>query len=194
MIIDGSSTDFTRLNAEVCILPVLSINSPIPLHRLSPIHSNLRVITAADEAGNKSDASPPSPLYNNVLLRILASKHQLLATHNLQNDCPAFNDALTLLRIWANQRGYGVGTRPCIRGFEGNGSWWPCIFALLLCGEKPIEGGGSVSRKRTVGKGLSSYQLFKAALEFLGMFAERLIFTNISHRVQLSIISRMLFL
>ena len=157
------------MNGEVCILPVLSANAPIPIHRLSPNHSNLRVVTGDQELENNAEGSRPSPLYNNALLRILAPKHQLLAIHNLQNDCPAFTDALTLLRVWANQRGYGVGMRPCVRGFEGSGSWWPCILALLLWGEEPREEGKHMNRKRTVGKGLSSYQLFKAALEFLGM-------------------------
>ena len=166
---DGSSTDFTSLNAEVCILPVLSPDSPIPLHRLSPVHSNLRITASTEDAEKKVEALQPSPVYNNALLRILAPKQQLLTIHRLQNDCPVFTDALTLLRVWANQRGYGIGKRPCIRGFEGNGSWWPCILALLLYGEEPREGGVYTSKKRTVGKGLSSYQLFKAALEFLGM-------------------------
>ena len=100
----------------------------------------------------------------------MAPKSQLLATHELQNDCPAFSDALTLLRIWANQRGYSEGTQTCVRGFEGTGPWWTSVLTLLLYGEEVREGSARTSKRRTVGKGLSSYQLFKAALEFLGMF------------------------
>ena len=152
------------------ILPVLSSHSPIPLHRLSPNHSNIRVNTPEKKGEKQAEAQPPSPLYNKALLQIMAPKSQLLATHDLQNDCPAFSDALTLLQIWANQRGYSEGTQMCVRGFEGTGPWWVSVFTLLLYGEEMREGSARTSKRRTVGKGLSSYQLFKAALDFLGMF------------------------
>ncbi|KAF8154805.1 Nrap protein [Crassisporium funariophilum] len=164
---NDSLTDFTKLNAEICILPVLSGTSPISLHRLSPTHSNIRVNTTSD-VSNDDIKSPnrPTPLYNNALLRTLAPKYHLLAIHGLQNTCVAFSDALTLLRIWANQRGYSEGTRMCVRGFEGTGPWWWSLLALLLTGEEVQPGAGKAKRK-SVGKGISSYQLFKASLEFL---------------------------
>ena len=56
----------------------------------------------------------------------------------------------------------------CIRGFEGSGPWWWSVLALLLTGEESRPGATKANKKRTVGKGVSSYQLFKAALEFLG--------------------------
>jgi U3 small nucleolar RNA-associated protein 22 len=78
---------------------------------------------------------------------------------------PAFSDALTLLRVWANQRGYGDGTRLCVRGFERRGPWWSAVLGLLIEGEE--DTGKRVKTKR-LGSGLSSYQLFKAVLDFLG--------------------------
>lgn len=162
---DGSPTDFTKLNAKVCILAVLSPDSPILLSRLSPTHSNLRINANTEERS----VHPPSPLYNTALLKTFTPKCHLLATHELQNDCPAFSDALTLLRIWANQRGYGEGTRLCVRGFEGAGPWWSSVLALLLHGEEAIPSEANVKKRRSIGKGLSSYQLFKAALEFFSM-------------------------
>ncbi|KDR70120.1 hypothetical protein GALMADRAFT_254950 [Galerina marginata CBS 339.88] len=166
---DDSPTDFTKLNAKVCILPVLSPQSPIPLHRLSPSHSNIRVNATADTS--KGDTKPsthlPTPLYNNAFLRTLLPKHQLLAVHTLQNEIPAFSDALVLLRVWANQRGYSEGTKLCVRGFEGAGPWWWTLLVLLLNGEESRPGAPKANKRRSIGKGLSSYQLFKAALEFL---------------------------
>lgn len=87
--------------------------------------------------------------------------------HSLKQNAPGFNDALTLLRVWANQRGYGEGERMCVRGFESKGGWWAAIITLLVVGE---EGGGGKKGKlrRPVGTGLSSYQMFRAALDFLG--------------------------
>ena len=46
-------------------------------------------------------------------------KAHLLAVHDLKNDIPAFGDALTLLRVWANQRGYGVGNGMCVMLMPG---------------------------------------------------------------------------
>ena len=168
--IAGSQTDFTKLNAKICILPVLSSTSPIPIHRLSPSHANIRANVINDTANSDIHLSNNStPLYNNAVLRNFTPKSHLLAVHSLQNDCAAFSDALALLRIWANQRGYSEGTRMCIRGFEGSGPWWWSVLALLLTGGESRPGATKSNKRRTVGKGLSSYQLFKAALEFLGM-------------------------
>lgn len=169
MVIDNSATDFTKLNAKVCILPVLATDSPILLHRLSPSHSNIRLNVSADKDDSSSSTHTPTPHYNTALLRTLSPKPYLLAVHALQNDSPAFSDSLTLLRIWANQRGYSEGSRMCVRGFEGAGPWWWSLLALLLNGEERRPGATKANKRKSVGKGLSSYQLFKAALEFLGM-------------------------
>ncbi|KAK7689479.1 hypothetical protein QCA50_007271 [Cerrena zonata] len=161
---DGSQTDFTKLNTEVRIVPILPSSSPIPLTRLSPRRSNIR--TSSDPA-NASDL--PTPIYNNsILLNVTAKKH-ILRLHALKERVQAFSDALALLRVWANQRGYGTGTRMCVRGFEVAGMIWATILDLLISGEEPTKGAfgkGSGTRK-PLGKGLSSYQLFRAALDFL---------------------------
>jgi U3 small nucleolar RNA-associated protein 22 len=91
-----------------------------------------------------------------------------LSTHELKNSSPAFHDAHTLLRVWANQRGYGDGEL-YVRGFEGKGSLWTGLLRLLVSGEEPVSTkSGNTKLRRPLGKGLSSYQLFKAALDFLG--------------------------
>ncbi|KAG6823122.1 hypothetical protein H0H92_011313, partial [Tricholoma furcatifolium] len=100
---DETQNDFTKLHAQVFIIPVLSPHSPIPLHRLSPAHSNLRITTTS----SSSAPAPPTPLYNTALLLSLLPKSLLLSTHSTKDASPAFSDALTLLRVWTNQRGYG---------------------------------------------------------------------------------------
>jgi len=97
----------------------------------------------------------------------MTPKLDLLTMHSLKQDAPGFNDALTLLRVWANQRGYGEGERLCVGGFEGKGRWWAAVIGLLLNGEEGADGKKGKLR-RPVGKGLSSYQLFRAALDLLG--------------------------
>ncbi|KAL1700082.1 Nrap protein [Schizophyllum commune] len=162
---DGSDTDFTKLNAEVSILPVLSPTCPISLRHLTPSHANIRVSSSTSDPSSSSQTHPPTPLYNTALLTATAPRPELLAAHTLKQQSAAFADALTLLRVWANQRGFGVGTRMCIRGFEGKGPFWVGILALLVYGE---EGAGAGSKKRKpLGRGLSSWQMFRAALDFL---------------------------
>ncbi|EAU86967.1 pre-rRNA processing protein Utp22 [Coprinopsis cinerea okayama7 len=157
---DGSQTDFTKLKARVCIIPTLPAQSPIPLHRLSPSHGNLKINTSQQ---SESPSQPqPTPVYNNALLYSLTPKPHLLATYNLIQSSPAFSDALTLLRIWANQRGFGQGSRMCVKGFEDAGPFWIGLLELLITGEETKN-----SKRKPLGKGLSSYQLFKAALDCL---------------------------
>ncbi|KAI0067104.1 Nrap protein [Artomyces pyxidatus] len=161
---DGSPTDFSKLNAHVRIIPFLPPSSPIPISRLSPHRSNFRVHEASGSDEGLSE-NLPTPLYNTILLLSTTPKSHLLSVHALKQDIPAYGDALALLRIWANQRGYGRGTRMCVRGFEGAGAWWGSLLEMLVLGEEPV--GLLKPKNKPLGKGLSSYQLFKAALDFL---------------------------
>lgn len=153
-----------KLDAQIRIVPFLP-QSPISLLRLSPSRSNIRTSGQDQELDRE-----PTPLYNTAFLYMNTPKAHLLSVHALKQDVPGFADALTLLRVWANQRGYGVGGRLCVRGFEGKGMWWASVLDLLIHGEEPqpVELGRPASKRKPLGKGLSSYQLFKAALDFLG--------------------------
>ncbi|KAJ7352492.1 Nrap protein [Mycena albidolilacea] len=155
---DETPNDFTKLNARVCIIPVLPAKSPIPLHRLSPSHSNIRI------SGDNDAESVSTPIYNSSLLTALMPKTHLLSTFALKEHTPSFSDALALLRVWANQRGYGAGSRLCVWGFDSLGSWWAVLLGLLVFGEEPK---GKGTKRKPLGRGLSSYQLFRAALDFL---------------------------
>ncbi|KAK7032899.1 mannose-6-phosphate isomerase [Favolaschia claudopus] len=154
---DETHDDFTKLNARVCIVPVLPANSRIPLQRLSPSHSNIRISADGDFA------SIPTPLYNSALLMALIPRAHLLSAFTLNEHTPSFGDALTLLRVWANQRGYGEGSRLCVRGFDSLGSFWTVLLGLLVFGEESVN----KAKRKPLGRGLSSYQLFRAALDFL---------------------------
>lgn len=170
------SLDFTKLNARVYIIPILPTGHPIPLHRLSPLHSNIRVSISTDSDKEKG-TNPATPFYNTSLLTCLLPRPSLLATHALKESTPAFADALTLLRVWANQRGYSGYSNSApdspgtmhVHGFESIGAWWSVLLDLLISGE---ESGKQKTTKgqnaKGLGRGLSSYQLFRAALDFLG--------------------------
>lgn len=155
---------FKKLNAYIRIIPTLSPLSPIALQRLSPAHSNIRLngtITIA--------SSPPTPMYNTALLTSLTPRPHLLHTHETINQVPSFRDALTLLRVWANQRGYcaSSGSRGCVAGFEGRGAWWSALLSVLIVGQEREPGAGKKGQRKPLGRGLSSYQLFRAALDFM---------------------------
>jgi U3 small nucleolar RNA-associated protein 22 len=137
--------------------------------RLSPSRCNFRV-HQSDPVDSGHDHCP-TPLYNAVLMLASSPQRHVLSVNTLKQDIPAYRDALSLLRVWANQRGYGEGRRTCIRGFEGAGPWWNAVLELLICGEEPH--GKAKTRRRPLGNGLSSYQLFKAALDFLCMCKQR---------------------
>ena len=162
-----SANDFSKLHAQVRIIPTLASDSPIPLQRLSPRRSNIRASTSEG-----SSDELPTPLYNTALLLSTTPRAHLLRIYNLNQDVPAFADALTLLKVWANQRGFGEGEKLSIRGFEGKGIFWAAVLDYLLNGGETsgLTLGKSSTRRKPLGKGLSSYQLFRAALDFFGKF------------------------
>ena len=95
--------------------------------------------------------------------------HLLNVYHDIQ-EVLAYRDALTLLRIWANQRGYCMGTskRHYLAGFESRGMLWSALLSLVIAGGDRVNAtGGSTQALRPIGRGISSYQLFKAALNLL---------------------------
>jgi U3 small nucleolar RNA-associated protein 22 len=101
----------------------------------------------------------------------MAPTRRLLSVHETKSNSPAFADALTLLRVWANQRGYGCSTRSsmCLAGFESMGAWWAAILELVIRGEDASARVGNTGKvRKPLGQGLSSYQLFKSAINFLG--------------------------
>jgi U3 small nucleolar RNA-associated protein 22 len=151
----------------VRIIPTLSVSSPIQRTRLSPTRSNFRV--QLSDSAELSHENAPTPLYNAVLMLAFSPQPYVLSINTLKDDVPAYRDAYSLLRVWANQRGYGEGRRTCIRGFEGAGPWWNAVLELLIRGEEPS--GRTKTARRPLGNSLSSYQLFKAALDFLCMCA-----------------------
>jgi len=151
--------DFTKLRTQVRVLLALPASSPIPTSRLNPTSSNLRI--------SGVPFTTPTPIYNNTLAlqQSALSKFLLVTFHTFASDVPHFADAVKLLRVWANQRGFGRGTKCSVRGFEDKGLWWAAIIVLLVHGEETSP--GERRKRKTVGKGLTSYQFFRVALDFL---------------------------
>lgn len=168
--------------------------------RLAPTRSNLRITPNSSSTAGTASAHLPTPLYNSALLLSYTPKEHLLRNHELSKEVSGFIDGIALLRVWANQRGYDGGAcRPvkssqgggsaageendamCVLGFAGRGAWWAALVQGIVSGfdvmrvdkdgnVKSGKGGAFGGKGRAMGRGLSSYQLFKAALDFLGMF------------------------
>ncbi|KAG9015051.1 hypothetical protein FRB90_005017 [Tulasnella sp. 427] len=157
----GSDTDFTKSKASIRIHVSLDPStSPISLSRLSPSHSNLRVTS--------SETNQPTPIYNNTFLQTFTPSAHLLSIHSFKTQIESFPQALTLLRVWANQRGYSAKGKRVVHGFEiVGGEWWSFLLAYLVFGDN----GKARGNRKPLGRGLSSYQLFRGALDFLGDFA-----------------------
>lgn len=166
---DASANDFSKLHVQVRLIPTLPSDSPIPIQRLSPQRCNIRTSSSSEDASETLS----TPLYNTALLLSTTPRAHLLRVYHLKQEMPAFDNALTLLRVWANQRGYGEGTKLSVRGFEGKGIFWASILDLLVNGEEASDStlGHSTSKRKSIGRGISSYQLFRASLDFFGRLA-----------------------
>jgi U3 small nucleolar RNA-associated protein 22 len=108
------------------------------------------------QQGDVQAMPKPTPFYN-ASLRIdgLVTSY-LKLQHEATQQCEAYKDACLLGRVWLRQR--GLNARNQGGGF-GNFEWAVTI-ALLLRGGGPNE-------KPAFSSGYSSYQLFKATLQFL---------------------------
>ncbi|KAL2816849.1 Nrap protein [Aspergillus cavernicola] len=142
--------------------------------RTGRLNFQIRIITAVDDTlfsvsctlpmknnirhGSKgaNDSQAPTPYYNSCLRSeaTVALYHKLLSS--AARGCEFFKDACLLGRIWLRQRGFGSSFhKGGFGGFE-----WSVLMSLLL------EGGGP-SGKAVLLKSYSSYQLFKATMQFL---------------------------
>ncbi|VDC03786.1 unnamed protein product [Peniophora sp. CBMAI 1063] len=147
-----------KVDVRIRLFAILPNDSPIALAKLAPHRANLRI------TGHENT---PTPLYNTSVMQATTPRAHLLAAHTLKEDAPAYADALALLRVWAAQRAYGAGASS-VAGFESRGHFWPTLLEALVRGEEPFSGSAkSSANRKPLGKGLSSYQLFRAALAFL---------------------------
>src|ERR1700761_867640 len=122
----GQILDTFNSAFSIRIIPALSASSPIPISRLSPIHCSLRSTSASHS---------PTPHYNLSLTLLMTPRIHLLQAYNFATNIPAFADALSMLKVWANQRGYCASSGWRICGFEGKSDLWTYILGTIIYGE-----------------------------------------------------------
>ena len=123
-----------------------------PIARTLPMKHNIR----RNDTGEKSDNEEPTPFYNGSLRSeaTVGLYHKYL--HLATQKCDSFRDACVLGRIWLKQRGFGSDFQSGgFGGFE-----WSILLALLF------ECGGPEG-KPILSNMYSSYQLFKATMQFI---------------------------
>ncbi|KAL8705543.1 MAG: hypothetical protein Q9201_001360 [Fulgogasparrea decipioides] len=121
-----------------------------PLEKTLPDKTCIRSL-AADGQPNE-----PSPTYNATLRSECCSLASLKQLHKSLVQSSAFQDASMLGTVWLHQRGLGSAI-----GKGGFGQFeWVSIMSTLL------RGGGPAGRP-VLSSGYSSYQLFKATLQYL---------------------------
>ncbi|KAF3047615.1 hypothetical protein E8E12_010882 [Didymella heteroderae] len=151
---DGDADDFSGSKARINIIPALPENTFAP-NKLLPTSNAVRPKGGdEDEAAGKT--LPPTPFYNSAVQSDANITAYLKLLYATATKADAFKDACILGRIWLKQRGFGSQLR---KGGFGNFEW-AALVALLL---QPNQTTGA----QPLSPGYSSYQLFKATLQFL---------------------------
>jgi len=150
---NGDKYDFSSAKCQIHILVALPENT-FAQSKLLPNSNCIRPKGREEETASKAFA--PTPFYNSTLQSDANITAYLKLLHATASKADAFKDACILGRIWLKQRGFASQIR---RGGFGNFEW-AAIMALLLQPNAPTG-------TQSVSSGYSSYQLFKATLQFL---------------------------
>lgn len=150
---NGDAQDFSSAKCQVRILIAVPEDT-FPRNKLLPGSNCVRPKGSEDGATVKT--SHATPFYNSTIQADANVTAYLKLLHATASKAEAFRDACILGRVWLKQR--GLGSRPRKGGF-GNFEW-ATLMALLL---QPNAGVGG----QALSPGYSSYQLFKATLQFL---------------------------
>lgn len=144
----GGDLDFAALRCTIRIIPYINQKSfPASLNRLHPSKNNLR---SPDSTGDI-----PTPTYNSDLAYDATILETSETLQHLTNSSPTFAEAVMLLKVWANQRGYRTQTGLAAIGY---------ILTVML--SHLVSGSGKGYSRLPASS--SSWQLFKGCLEYLG--------------------------
>ncbi|KAK2747268.1 hypothetical protein FQN57_002166 [Myotisia sp. PD_48] len=150
----GADDEFTQ--AKCCIRIITAVQSGTFLvSNTLPSHNNLRHDTQ-DESEHTNTSKATTHIYNASLRSEAVVSAYLKLHHSASTRCAAFRDSCILGRAWLRQRGFGTSFA---QGGFGHFEW-ATLLSLLL------EGGGP-NGKPILSPSYSSYQIFKAALQFL---------------------------
>ncbi|KAK0101481.1 hypothetical protein ONS95_006651 [Cadophora gregata] len=142
----------TSAKYQVRIIPA----APSAFFNISKLQPNRNAIRSRGTPENDSSTQVPTPFYNASFISDCSFESYLKYLHSSAKIASGFKDSCILGRIWLRQRGFG-GT--VSRGGFGHFEW-AAVTALLL------KGGGPKGHS-VLSPGYSSYQMFKAVLQFI---------------------------
>ncbi|KAI9717419.1 MAG: hypothetical protein M1812_004771 [Candelaria pacifica] len=151
--LDASMDNFSSSTCEIHILTGIS-EQLFPMEKILPGRNCIR----SNRVGTDNDPSllRPTPFYNATICAEASSPLYLKFLHEASDKSASFREACILGRTWLQQREIG---RSLAKGGFGHFEW-AVVSALLL------RGGGPKGHN-VLSHGYSSYQLFKATLQFL---------------------------
>lgn len=153
LIVEPIQEESSSKGCRIVVLP--AINEPVfPSAKLLPSMSCIRPKNS--ENGSGAAVSEPTPFYNASLRVDTMVTAYLKLQQESVSQCEAYQDACLLGRVWLRQRGLGGRIRS---GGFGNFEW-AAMIALLLRG-------GGPRNMPAFSPGYSSYQLFKATLQYI---------------------------
>jgi U3 small nucleolar RNA-associated protein 22 len=150
---DGSADDFSSSKCRIHVILAFPEKTFVE-RKLLPNANCVRPKGTEEEAEGK--ALSPTPFYNATLQSDSTITAYLKLLHATSTTCDAYKDACILGRVWLKQRDFGSEMR---KGGFGNFEWAATMAVLLQ--PNSGAGGSPLSTK------YSSYQLFKATLQFL---------------------------
>lgn len=142
-----------RSRSRIRIITAIE-DTVFPLSKTLPTRNNIRDGSSEDKSQPSAEKS--TTFYNSALRSeaTVALYHKYV--YSAAQKCDSFRDACILGRIWLRQRGF----RSSFQGGGFGGFEWAALLSLLF------EGGGP-NGKPILSKSYSSYQLFKATLQFI---------------------------
>lgn len=141
------SDDFTKSKCHIRIILAAEGNL-FPISKTLPDKNCVRL----KREGAPSIENSPTPFYNATLRSECSSLAYLKYLQATSSQSKNFSDACALGSVWLRQRNLGCGG---FGAFE-----WACMMALFLRG-------GGFSNKPLLLRGYSSYQMFKATLQYI---------------------------
>lgn len=151
--VDSGEDNFSSSKCEIHILTGVS-DQPFPKEKISPGRNCIR--SSRLDTDDAPSSLRPTPFYNATVCAEASSPLYLKVLHEASEECTSFREVCVLGRTWLKQRGIG---RSLAKGGFGHFEW-AVVTALLL------RGGGPKGHN-VLSCGYSSYQLFKATLQFL---------------------------
>jgi U3 small nucleolar RNA-associated protein 22 len=145
--------DLPCKNFKVVILPSMA-EGVFPKEKLLPLRNCVRPKKA--ETTDTQNLLPSTPFYNASLRVDSLVTSYLKLQYEAFKQCASYRDACVLGRIWLRQRGFNGR----IQGGGFGNFEWSILIGLLL------RSGGS-NGTPAFSSGYSSYQLFKATLQYL---------------------------